>query len=374
MPRRGGGAPADLSRLEALTGASGVAGHSGPYAVTVGTLAARGLSVPVQVIGRDAEPASIDQPQVTSGTWLREVGLVLERAFAQALGVGPGDAVAVDGHSFRVAGVAVTAALTPYPEMSCLATCFYGEVPANPPGLLWLTRADLLGLSPDRDALSYVLSLRLRDPDNAPSFVAAHSGEGERAPFLTPWQKIRADTAGLVENERRVLLTAGWLLGFFAVASVSVLVGGRMADQIRRVGLLKAVGGAPGLIACVLLGSPGAPSITPAAVGLVVAVSVAVAVVATIVPAVRAARTSTVRALADAARGPRRTAWLIALSADGPAEPAAPGGLGDAHGPGRGQRNRHNLGNGARRSGLTMIPARLGARHTVAEILQSERG
>ena len=36
---------------------------------------------------------------------------------------------------------------------------------------------------------------------------------------------------------------------------------------------------------------------------------------ATLVPAVRAARTSTVRALAGSARAPRRTEWLIALSA-----------------------------------------------------------
>jgi putative ABC transport system permease protein len=40
-----------------------------------------------------------------------------------------------------------------------------------------------------------------------------------------------------------------------------------------------------------------------------------VAVIATLVPAVRAARTSTVAALADAARPPRRRRWLIAASA-----------------------------------------------------------
>jgi hypothetical protein len=40
-----------------------------------------------------------------------------------------------------------------------------------------------------------------------------------------------------------------------------------------------------------------------------------VAVAATFVPAVRAARMSTVLALADSARAPRRTPWLIALSA-----------------------------------------------------------
>src|SRR6266511_2162698 len=54
---------------------------------------------------------------------------------------------------------------------------------------------------------------------------------------------------------------------------------------------------------------------TMSTAGLVTAVALGVAVVATVVPAVRGARSSTVSALADAARPPRRTGWLIALSA-----------------------------------------------------------
>ena len=38
-----------------------------------------------------------------------------------------------------------------------------------------------------------------------------------------------------------------------AIASIAVLVGGRMAQQTRRVGLLKAVGATPALIAATLL-------------------------------------------------------------------------------------------------------------------------
>jgi putative ABC transport system permease protein len=64
-----------------------------------------------------------------------------------------------------------------------------------------------------------------------------------------------------------------------------------------------------------LIGSAGTPSMTMSTVGLVTAVALGVAVVATVVPAVRAARSSTVSALADSARPPRRTGWLIAISA-----------------------------------------------------------
>ena len=58
---------------------------------------------------------------------------------------------------------------------------------------------------------------------------------------------IADNAANLVRHEQRALTTGAWLLGILAVASVAVLVGGRMADQTRRVGLLKAVGGTPGL-------------------------------------------------------------------------------------------------------------------------------
>jgi putative ABC transport system permease protein len=133
-----------------------------------------------------------------------------------------------------------------------------------------------------------------------------------------------------------------------AVASVAVLAGGRMAERTRRVGLLKAVGSTPGLVAAVLvaenlalalvaaaaglvigwaaaplitnpgaglIGSAGAPSITPATIGLTVALALAVALASTLVPAIRAARSSTVSALADSPRPPHRRAGLIALSA-----------------------------------------------------------
>jgi putative ABC transport system permease protein len=120
-----------------------------------------------------------------------------------------------------------------------------------------------------------------------------------------------------------------------------------MEQQTRRVGLLKAVGATPALVTGVLLaeqlvlaliaaaaglmigwlaaplltnpgaslvGAPGAPTLDLSTIGIVIGVAVAVAIVATFVPAVRAARTSTVSALADAARLPRRARWTIALS------------------------------------------------------------
>jgi putative ABC transport system permease protein len=192
------------------------------------------------------------------------------------------------------------------------------------------------------------MNLKLADPERAQAFVEANQAASRAAPNLRSWETILEETTELARDAQILLLIGAWLLGLLAVASVSVLVGGRMADQTRRVGLLKAIGGTPSLVAAVLLaeyvlvaivaaaaglavgsvtaplltessagliGSAGTPSMTMSTVGLVTAVALGVAVVATVVPAVRAARSSTVNALADSARPPRRTGWLIAISA-----------------------------------------------------------
>jgi ABC-type lipoprotein release transport system permease subunit len=351
-----GGQPANLAGLRSLARASGVTRYSGPFPVAWTTLTADGETVNVRAEGRDTEPAPVDQPKLTQGSWVRDGGVVVEAAFADALGVDEGDSITLNGRTFRVVGIAVTAATAPYPD-SCLGFC--GPSPGDA-GLVWLTRADARSLASDARSLSYVSYLKLADPAAAQAFVAAHTPPenarpGTRAsdpapapPFLQSWQGISEQSAQLVATQRRVLLTGAWLLGLLAVASVAVLVGGRMADQIRRVGLLKAVGGTPRLVAAVLLaeyvvvallaaaaglalgrltaplliessagmlGRAAPPPLALSTVGLVTAVALAVAVAATFVPAVRAARTSTVLALADSARAPRRTAWLIALSA-----------------------------------------------------------
>ncbi|MEV0970117.1 FtsX-like permease family protein [Microtetraspora glauca] len=351
--------PAGLAELDKLATAPGVTAHSGPYPVIAGKLEASGRTSDVQVEGRDATVAAVDQPQVTQGSWVSDGGVVLEAAFADSLEVGVGDSVTLGGRSFKVVGAAVTAAMPPYPGASCIvsAGCINGAIPKDRdlpagllhnPGLAWLTQADVRSLASDRSSLSYVMNLKLADPDEAEAFVDRTGGDHGGAMPMQAWQSILADATDLAKDSQILLLIGAWLLGLLAVASLSVLVGGRMADQHRRVGLLKAVGGTPSLVAAVLLveyllvavvaaaagltigsltaplltessaglvGSAGTASPTWSTIGLVTAVALGVAVVATAVPAVRAARASTAGALADAARPPRRTGWLIALSA-----------------------------------------------------------
>jgi ABC-type lipoprotein release transport system permease subunit len=352
--------PAQLSGLQELASAPGVIDHSGPFPATTAELEASGGTSDVQAVGRDAAPASVDQPELIQGSWVSDGGVVVEAAFANALDMHVGDPLTLDGRSFEVVGFAVTAAMPPYPEASCFVPCLVGAVPDDVadaglaeglllnPGLVWLTQADVRSLATDADSLSYVVNLKLADPDEAEAFIDANTRASMDAPALKSWKDILAEATEMARDAQIVLVAGAWLLGLLAVASVSVLVGGRIADQTRRVGLLKAVGGTPSLVAAVLLaeyvlvamvaaaagvavgsltaplltessagliGSAGTPPITMSTLGLVAAVALGIAAVATMVPAVRAARTSTVNALADSARPPRRTGWLIAISA-----------------------------------------------------------
>jgi putative ABC transport system permease protein len=358
-----------LAEARKLTSAPGVSGSGGPYPVASPVLQLGDKAVLVQAEGRGEGTAAIDQPKVTAGSWVRPDGIVLERTFAEALGARVGDRVTLNGRPYTVAGIAVTAASAPYPNMcfgpggTCVASfptncngsrcvAFGSGVVLSTLniGLAWLTEPDTRAFASHAAPLAYVLDLRLRDPATAQAFADAHNSPQQVGPGfgnVIPWQSIAYDDGLLVQDEQQVLTPGAWLAGLLAIASVAVLAGGRMADHGRRVGLLKAVGGTPGLVAVVLMaenlalallaaciglvggrlaaplitgpgaglvGTPGAPSLTAATVAEVVGVALLVSLAATLVPAIRGARTSTVSALADAARPPRRRARLIAIS------------------------------------------------------------
>src|SRR5262245_38586320 len=243
-------APDALARLTALTRAPGVAAHSGPFPVAWPQLRARGQSAYVMAEGRDEGPARVDRPLMVPGGWVRPGGVVIERALADALRIDVGDKVTLDGHQFRVVGIGVTTAVPVYSQV-----CFYGGCsgPGGHPrafdtGLVWVTEAAARGLAAPDNPVTYYLNLRLAHPANAPAFVAAHQPPPSNGPSaLTAWQSLRDAAATLVEQEQQVLVPASWLLALLAAATVAVVAGARMAEQERRVGLLKAVGATPGL-------------------------------------------------------------------------------------------------------------------------------
>jgi len=137
-----------LPQLRALDQAPGVTAHSGPYPVASAVLRARGHAVPVQAEGRDEAVAAVDQPTLTQGGWVRPGGVVMERTFAEALGVRVGDLITLNGRSFDVAGLAVTAATPEYPQVCYYLTCnSYGQASESAMGLVWVTRSAATSLA-----------------------------------------------------------------------------------------------------------------------------------------------------------------------------------------------------------------------------------
>jgi putative ABC transport system permease protein len=362
-PQDFGVPPLRQIRAEArsLISAPGVTGHSGLYPVASVILRMGRVAAPVEAEGRNHAQAALDRPYLTAGSWVRPDGIVLERTFAEALGANVGDRVTLNGRPYTVAGIAVTAASAPYPNM-CFppgGNCVFdlptlASVTTANTGLIWTTEPDARSLASAAAPLAYFLDLELKDPATAQRFVSAYNtthtlaGSGQ----LVSWQSIAYDDGLLVQNSQQVLTTGAWLLALLAIASVAVLAGGRMSEQASRVGLLKAVGATPELISlalfaenvvlaivaaavglcagllaaplitspgAALVGAPGAPSISAADAGLVVAVALAVALASTLVPGIQAARVSTVTALAEQVRPPRRRGAMIRVSRQLPA-------------------------------------------------------
>ena len=293
-----------LDQLTALAHAEGVVGTSGPYPMANPVLRVGRIADPIFAEGRDETMPAIDHPYLTAGTWARSGGVVIERGFADQLKVRVGSRVTLDDRPFQVVGIAVDT-----------------DRGANwRPQLVWVTRADAQLLVSPSDQLAYVVNLRLADPARAPSFAAAHSSPSL---FIATWQLIRSSDEKELSVVQIVLLLGTWLLGVLAIGSVAVLVGGRMVEQTKRVGLIKAAGGTPEFVAVVLLaenlflalaatviglavgylvapslatpslsllGSANSQSLTASNALIVAAVAVAVAVSATVIPALRAAR------------------------------------------------------------------------------------
>ncbi|WP_435069551.1 FtsX-like permease family protein [Amycolatopsis thermoflava] len=330
--------PDALAALENLAGAPEVTVHSGPYLFLYTSITARGREARAVVEGRASTPDTLDRPLVTSGTWL-DGGAVVEQGFAEALGVRTGDRITVAGREFPVAGVAVTAAHKVFPGAA--GTGPYGG-PSDYSGLVWLTEPDTRALSAPQFAPAYTMRLRLTNPAAATEFSRADRRDDVH---LWAWQDIATEDAKVFRDTRPVLVAGGWLLAVCAVAGAAVLAATRAESQVRRVGLLKAVGATPGAVAGVLLaeylalglaaaglGVVAGRLVTPALAGptaglldadipvtaaavlpvLVLAVLVALASAAG--PSLRAARTATVPALSASPRPADHAAGLTALA------------------------------------------------------------
>jgi putative ABC transport system permease protein len=329
------------ARFAALSIAPLVRATAGPFPVAFVRLSSRSVGVPVEAEGRTRRVTAIDQPKVVAGTWLRSGGVVLERGLASALGVRVGDSVDLAGRRFGVAGIAVSAAQPFYP--------------AQVPGVVWLAPAEVRRLATRSNPLGYVLALRLANPDSVDSFLSSNAvntfaldcrRHGVLFEFA-PWTFVADHDHKLIALNQKVSFVGSWLLAILATCSIAILVGGRVAEQTRRVGLLKTVGATPLQIAVALLfqtvlltlggalvglaagsllapsfastttgllGSSASASIDGADAVLVTALALILASAATLLPALRAARATTIRMLIPEIAPPHRARWFATVT------------------------------------------------------------
>ncbi len=336
-------APAQFAPLST---APGVRTTAGPFPLAFVHLSAPGTNVAVEAQGRPPLPTEVDQPKLVAGTWVRSGGVVLERGLASALGLRAGDTVALAGRRFRVTGIAVSTAQPFYP--------------AQAPGVVWLASTEVRQLTTRANPLGYALALELTHHQSVDDFLASNAvnafalrSRRHHVLFeLDPWTFVSDHDHKLVALNQKVSLVGSWLLALLAGCSIAILVGGRVAEQARRVGLLKTVGATPLLVAVVLLsetvlltlggtiiglllgsliapsfaspgngllGSYGSAAIDFADAALVTALALVIASLATIGPAVRAAHASTVRMLTPDITPHGRRRWLVTVARHVPA-------------------------------------------------------
>ncbi len=251
--------------------------------------------------------------------------MVLEDGFAAAAGLRPGDVITIAGQRVPVRGAALTVNIGPYPT--------------DQPARVWISPATAARLGSALDGGGVRPQSAAGGP--RPGRVVRRRPPGGRRHLAGDQERVRRGHPGV---RGRLGILAAFVVGL-TIATAAILVAGRMAAQIRQVGTLKAVGVTPGQVTCVLLVEYLAVAFLATAVGLaagtllapslarvtdvlavygaqtppitwpraatVVAVTTAVVVLATVRPALRGVRRSTLRSLGSNTRPPHPPGRLM---------------------------------------------------------------
>lgn len=202
-----------------------------------------GRQVMATLVGLTGWP-TINIPLITDGEGLHEDGIVLERSFARALGVGIGSIVEfpTDEGTLRlpVTGIAISPSQSRYPRQT--------------PGLGWVTVTSLRQIEPDQGRWHWQVAIRLMDPALAEDFANLPRRTVASAPidFLT-WQDQREN--GLMDTITTSIILSAYtvLLLIVLYAVTAILVSERVMQQYRQIGLLKTVGLTPNQIGVIFL-------------------------------------------------------------------------------------------------------------------------
>ncbi|MGW0982632.1 FtsX-like permease family protein [Streptomyces xiamenensis] len=308
------------------------------------TVRANGRTENTTVEGRERAASAVDRPLVTSGTWVRGGGAVIERGFAQALGVRVGDRVTIGEREYPVVGTAISAATAVYPW----GNWAQGPGPSDGGGRIWLTTEDARAAAGDTSPL-YLLNIKLSDPEAARGWADSafiDDLRGQEWVNTRPWQTFLEGDTRLLGSVRPTLVVGGGLLAAASLVTLASLGAVRAPRDRRRAALFKAVGATPRTVAALLLaqyllltvvaaaagviaGCLTAPALAdpsagllntagPPTAGIVVAataLALLVTSIATLGPVLRTVRSSTADTLADPAHLTAHRPRLTAVTA-----------------------------------------------------------
>jgi putative ABC transport system permease protein len=244
-----------------------------PYQAASATLEQGAVKSPVDLRAVTPEPHAMSAPLVVAGTWLRSSapdGVVLEASFAQAVRVGVGDRIMVDGIDgtrvpMRVIGIADTADQGFYPQWT--------------PGLIWVQHGLLTRVEANPSETQEIVGLRLFDDSTlATSQVVQtiwtlYNGMGEYSAVerYSTWQQVKDSMAS---NDRLL----GLLLALFGIialvaapCAIANVTAGRVLVQRQDIAMLKALGFTPGQVVRMLLAQQTLLGAAGAGLGLIAA-------------------------------------------------------------------------------------------------------
>jgi ABC-type lipoprotein release transport system permease subunit len=216
----------------------GVTERGAPVPLTLATVGAPRGAERVQLAGLNRR-TPVNVPVSTGGSQLQGGGgIVLERSFAEALGIEIGATLEVTGEHGSVEVPVLGTAVVPS----------QARYPRSKPGLAWVTRATFAQVEPDRERWRWLEAVRLADPSTAAAFTARaaaalpESASGSGNLSFEAWQDQRDAALGDAQGTQVIVTMFTVLLLVVAFVVVGILVGARVSEQHRQIGLLKAVG------------------------------------------------------------------------------------------------------------------------------------
>ncbi len=234
---------------------AGIQEMSQPYQAASATLEQGAVKSPVELRAMTPAPPTMSVPIIVDGSWLRSSapdGAVLEASFAQAVHVGVGDRIQVDGIdgttvAMTVIGIADTADQGFYPQWT--------------PGLIWVQHKLLTRVEPNPSETHVIVGLRLDDNSAIATGQVVQTiwnlyngvGENSAVERYSTWQQVKDSMAS---NDRLL----GLLLALFgtialvaAPCAIANVTAGRVLVQRQDIAMLKALGFTPGQVVRMLL-------------------------------------------------------------------------------------------------------------------------